>query len=268
MVEFSVAMVQMPCKEGNREDNFRYAREMLANHRSESPREFILFPELFSIGFRYADYSDLRPGVPGPTTEFLQELAEEYAAYTIATDIERSDTKYFNTLIIANPEGRIIGKYRKMHPFQEEKEIFDGGDTAIIVEAGKVKVGLQICYDVRFPEISRNLAAHGAELLLIPAAFPDPRASHWDTLVMARAIENQVYVTATNRVGWGFDGKTYFGHSQFVDPWGVRGTRINSDIFVFKQKGDTDMIREVRKQITCWQDRVPDRYDSIDILKE
>ncbi|MFW9921214.1 MAG: nitrilase-related carbon-nitrogen hydrolase [Candidatus Thorarchaeota archaeon] len=268
MVDFSVALVQMPCNEGNREDNFSYAKEMLENHKTESSREFILFPELFSIGFRYSDYSKLGVGIPGPTTEFLQDIAEEHSAYVAATDIESTGTKYHNTLVMVNPKGRVIATYRKMHPFQDEQDVFEGGNTAVIVEAGNIKVGLQICYDVRFPELSRLLAGYGADLLLLPAAFPDPRAAHWDNLVMARAIENQVYIAATNRVGWGYDGKTYFGHSQFVDPWGVRSTRINSDIFVFRNKGDTDMIREVRKQITCWQDRVPDKYEKIEVSKE
>jgi len=268
MVDFSVALVQMPCKEGNREDNFNYAKEMLVGHTTQTAAEFILFPELFAIGFRYSDYENLGPGMPGKTTEFLQEIAEEYSAYVAATDIESAGTKYYNKLVLVNPKGKVIASYRKMHPFQNEKEVFQGGDTAVIIESGKIKVGLQICYDVRFPELSRTLAANGAELLLIPAAFPDPRAVHWDSLVQARAIENQVYVAATNRVGWGFDSKTYFGHSQFIDPWGVRSTRINSDISVFKNRGDTSMIQEVREQITCWQDRVPSHYDSIEFHKE
>ncbi len=268
MVDFSVALIQMPCKEGNREDNFSYAREMLANHRTETAKEFILFPELFAIGFRYSDYSNLGVGVPGPTTEFLQQIAEEHSAYVAGTDIESAGSRYYNTMVMVSPKGRVIAEYRKMHPFQDEKDVFQGGTTGVLVEAGSIKVGLQICYDVRFPELSRLLAEKGAEILLLPAAFPDPRGAQWDNLVMARAIENQVYVAATNRVGGSFNGKTYFGHSQFVDPWGVRCSRINSDIFVFKKTGDTDMIRDVREQITCWYDRVPEHYNAIEILKE
>ncbi len=267
-MDFSVSLVQMSCIEGNRKENFKNASEMLSNHKSPTSREFIVLPELFAIGFRYSDYEKEGPGIPGPTTEFIQTLAEEHSAYVVGTDIERTDEKYFNTLVMSSPKGKIVAKYSKMHPFQSEKDVFAGGGSLVIVEVGGVKVGLEICYDIRFPELTRTLALHGAELVLIPAAFPDPRAPHWDTLVMARAIENQIYVAATNRMGGAYDDKTYFGHSQIVDPWGVRLTRLNTDMTVFSNKGDTDMIREVRNQITCYQDRTPEYYDSVTILKE
>ncbi len=267
-LDFSVALVQMPCKEGNREENFRLAKEMLAQHKTSANREFIILPELFAIGFRYSDYERAGPGILGATSDFIQQVAEEHSAYVVATDIESAGEKYFNTLMVANPHGNLVATYRKLHPFQDEKNTFQGGDTGVVMDAGGIKVGLEICYDVRFPELTRSLATNGAELIIMPAAFPDPRSQHWDTLVMARAIENQVYFAAVNRVGFGFDGKTYFGHSQLVDPWGVRRTRINSDVAVFVNKGDTSMISDVREQITCWQDRVPERYDQIQFMRE
>jgi predicted amidohydrolase len=258
----------MSCIEGKREENFKNTSEMLSDHKTKTAIEFIVLPELFAIGFRYTDYNEVGPGVPGPTAEFIQNLAEEHSAYVVGTDIEQTGKKYFNTLVMASPKGKIVAEYRKMHPFQSEKDVFAGGESLVIVEIGGIKVGLEICYDVRFPEITRTLALNGAELVLIPAAFPDPRAQHWDTLVRARAIENQIYVAATNRMGWAFDNKTYFGHSQIVDPWGVVLNRLNTDMTVFSNKGDTDMISEVRNQITCFQDRTPDYYDSVTILKE
>lgn len=267
-MDFSVALVQMPCKEGKREDNFSYAREMLQDHKSQGNTEFIIFPELFAIGFRYSDYAAEGPGVPGPTTEFVQEVSEEYSAYALATDIEHAGTKWYNTLVMSSPKGKIIASYRKLHPFQDEREVFEGGDSAVIVKASGINIGLEICYDIRFPELSRLLALNGAEVILIPAAFPDPRAPHWDTLLKARAIEDQVYIAACNRVGMGYNGKTYFGHSQVVDPWGERLTRINTDQTIFTTSGDTAMIEDVRRQITCYQDRVPERYSNVRALDE
>lgn len=267
-MDFTVTMIQMPCKEGDRKANFNNVEEMLADHRSNASVNFILLPELFAIGFRYSDYEKCGAGVPGITAEFIQRLAEEHSAYVIGTDIERSESKYLNTLVMANPKGRLLASYSKIHPFQNEKDVFMGGDSMVIVEIGNMKVGLEICYDIRFPEITRAMALEGAEIILIPAAFPDPRAPHWNTLLMARAIENQIYIAATNRMGFGFDGKTYFGHSQMVDPWGVRLTRINSDMAVFTSSGDTEMINDVRKQITCYMDRVPEHYESVKTVKE
>ena len=258
----------MTCLEGNRERNFELARMMLAEKRTDRNREFILLPELFAIGFRHTDYSKLGPGIPGPTSEFIEELAEEQSAYVAGTGIERAGEKWFNTLVMASPEGRIIAHYRKVHPFQEEKDTFLGGDHLAMVEAGGMKIGLQICYDVRFPEVSRRLALEGAELMIFPAAFPDPRSAHWDSLVQARAIENQVYVAAANRVGPAFDNKTYFGHSHLVDPWGVRLLRLDSDEGVKTTTGDTAMIPSVREQITCYQDRAPESYEEIEFFNE
>ncbi|MFX1606295.1 MAG: nitrilase-related carbon-nitrogen hydrolase, partial [Promethearchaeota archaeon] len=159
--------------------------------------------------------------------------------------------------------GKVSGTYRKIHPFQEERDVFMGGDMLAIFDCSGIKVGVQICYDIRFPEVTRKLALEGAELVLVPAAFPDPRGEHWNTLVRARAIENQLYVAATNRIGFGFDGKTYFGHSQMVDPWGVVLGRRSSEERLITSEGNTEMIHTVRSQVTCYDDIAPSGYDNI-----
>ncbi|MFX1542489.1 MAG: nitrilase-related carbon-nitrogen hydrolase [Promethearchaeota archaeon] len=266
-MKLQLTLVQMPCVEGDREANYEWARGLLQNHKSTENLEFIVLPELFDIGFRYEDYSEAGAGIPGPTSVFVQNLAEEYSSYVVGTGLEGTESLFFNTLVVASPEGKTIGTYRKIHPFQSEREVFAGGNMLTLLDIKGVKVGVEICYDVRFPEVSRKLALEGAELILIPAAFPDPRVAHWDNLVMARAIENQLFVAAANRVGPSFDGKTYFGHSQVVDPWGVRFTRINSENEVFTSQIDTAMIKSVREQITCYADMAPEGYDKAQWFK-
>lgn len=262
-MEFSMTLAQMPCMEGNREHNFGNARLILDRYKPGKGVQFILFPELFAIGFRHEDYLKEGPGVPGPTAEFLSSVAEEYGAYTVGTGIEKDDDKYFNTLVLAKPGGEVSGTYRKIHPFQEERDVFKGGDTMAIFDCSGIKVGVQICYDIRFPEVTRKLALEGAELVLVPAAFPDPRSEHWNTLLRARAIENQLYVAAVNRIGFGFDGKTYFGHSQVIDPWGVVLGRRNTEERLITTEGNTEMIESVRSQITCYADIAPAGYEKI-----
>ena len=259
-----VTLVQIPCVEGNREHNFKKARLLLENHNSSESVEFIVLPELFAMGFRHEDYATYGPGVPGPTNHFLEDLAEEYSAYAIASVIEKEGPKYYNTLVIANPSGNTLGLYRKIHPFQEEKDVFSGGNKIVLFSTHGIKVGVQICYDVRFPEVTRKLALEGAQLILMPAAFPDPRSAHWNTLVQARAIENQCYFAAVNRIGCSFDGKTFFGHSQVVDPWGVVLNRPNSEERLISITGDTSCIESVRSQITCFIDRSPVGYDDVE----
>ncbi len=267
-MRLQLTLVQMPCVEGDRQANYEWTRGLLKNHKSTEGLEFIVLPELFDIGFRYEDYGEAGPGIPGPTSEFIQVLAEEHSSYIIGTGLEKAESLFFNTLVMASPKGKIIGTYRKIHPFQSERDVFVGGNAATLFDIKGVKVGVEICYDVRFPEISRKLALAGAELILMPAAFPDPRSAHWDNLVMARAIENQLFVAAANRVGPAFDGKTYFGHSQVVDPWGVRLTRINSENEVFTSSVDTAMIQSVREQVTCFADIAPEGYDKIQWFRE
>lgn len=267
-LDFGVCLVQMPCVEGDREANFEKARWLLQDYVPTTDREFIVLPELFAVGFRHTDYDKIGPGVPGPTQEFLERLAEEKGAYVVATDIEQHDEKYFNTLVVASPSGKTVATYRKLHPFQEERHIFAPGDSLTLLDAKGIKVGVQICYDLRFPEVTRKLVLEGAELILIPAAFPDPRSHHWNALLMGRAVENQVYVAATNRMGMGFDGKIYFGHSQFIDPWGVRPTRPNSEERVILENGNTMAVRSVREQITCFQDRNESGYEKVILFRD
>ncbi|MFW9793234.1 MAG: nitrilase-related carbon-nitrogen hydrolase [Candidatus Thorarchaeota archaeon] len=267
-LQFTITLVQMHSEEGNRETNFKRARSLLNQHIPWKGVQFILLPELFAIGFRHADYKKEGPGVPGPTTDFICSIAEEHQTYTIGTGIEKSGEKFHNTLVMAKPTGEVYGTYSKIHPFQEERDVFVGGKVMTMFDCSGIKVGTEICYDVRFPEVTRKLALEGAEIVLIPAAFPDPRSAHWNTLIRARAIENQLYVAATNRIGFGFDGKTYFGHSQMVDPWGVVLTRLNSEERIITIEGDTDMIKSVRSQITCYADIAHSGYDNIQWFRE
>jgi predicted amidohydrolase len=257
----------MSCIEGNREENFSKARMLIKDLDKFKGLQFIVLPELFAIGFRYEDY-EVESRLPTNTLDFMKEIAVDKQSYVVATDIEPHEGMFYNTMMMVNPEGQLLGEYRKIHPFHSEKDVFKGGDQVVLFELNQLRVGVQICYDLRFPEVSRQLAAQGAELIIIPAAWPDPRGHHWDTLLLARAIENQVYVAACNRVRTGFDGKTFFGHSQLVDPWGVRLTRVNSEERIVVEKGDTAMLDSVRATVTCWQDIPEDGYDKVVTFRE
>ncbi len=227
-----------------------------------------MLPELFAMGFRHDDYKKEGAGVPGPTMDFIRSIAKEHQAYTVGTGIEKTGNKFHNTLVMAKPDGELHGTYSKIHPFQEERDVFAGGNVIAMFECSGINVGVEICYDIRFPEVTRRLALEGAEIVIVPAAFPDPRSEHWNTLVRARAIENQLFIAAANRIGHGFDGKTYFGHSQMVDPWGVLLNRLNTEERIITTQADTEMIKSVRSQITCYADIAPSGYDDVHWFKE
>jgi predicted amidohydrolase len=167
-------------------------------------------------------------------------------------------------MAVFNSRGELTGKYRKSHlytcaPVHEER-CFGAGNSLAVVEIGGFKCGLMICYDLRFPEMSRALALKGAEVLLISSAWLTPRVAHWDMLLRARAIENQVYVAGCNRTGT--DGGTGFcGSSAIVDPYGITVAAAATDreeLLVGEITRET--IQWVRGRMPVFNDRRADLY--------
>ena len=122
VMDFTVTLIQMSCKEGDRESNFARAREFLKNHKPSEGVDFIVLPELFAIGFRHEDYDQEGAGVPGSTSEFLSEIAKEHGAYVFATDVEKNGEKYYNTLAAANPSERFTRSKRSVMYLMEEPQ--------------------------------------------------------------------------------------------------------------------------------------------------
>lgn len=167
-----------------------------------------------------------------PMIPFFQNLARELNI-TISVgslSIKVADDRMVNRSYFINSSGEIQAHYDKIHLFDvtlpngdqyRESDLFDAGDTPVLVDHPFGKIGLSICYDVRFPYLFREYALHGAALLLIPAAFTVPTGmAHWHTLMRARAIENGCYVVAAAQVGTHDGGRTTYGHSVIIDPWG------------------------------------------------
>lgn len=207
-----VLLAQMDIKLGDKRHNLNRAIDVLNSY----PADLYLFPELFTTGFDYPRRNELAESLEGETVKALAEACE--GSIVGGTILEKGGKKVYDTFVLVSDEG-IIGSYRKIHPFKDEKEHFGSGKEAVVIDTKVGKLGLSTCYDVRFPELYRKLMKNGAQVALISAEFPVPRQAHWDTLVKARAIENQFFAMAVNRVG--VDGKgEYFGSSQVVDPWG------------------------------------------------
>jgi N-carbamoylputrescine amidase len=131
----------MPCVEGERKINFDKASALLDEVANVEYTEFVLLPELFAIGFRHEDYAKVGAGIPGETSLFLEKLAEERGAYVLASGIEAAGSKFYNTLVVTSPTGKTIAKYSKIHPFQEEKDVFRGGEEIVLLEVSGIKVG-------------------------------------------------------------------------------------------------------------------------------
>lgn len=178
--------------------------------------DIVILPELFNTGFYKHNYESVEP--LEEELSLLLKISQQKDIMVITGVAEREGDDLYNSAVIIH-KGRIIGKYRKTHlfPLTDEKKYFKAGDKLEVFETPFGKVGLLICYEVRFPELSRKLIKMGAEIIAIPAEFPKERIEHWRVLLQARAIENQVFVAGVNCVEGDLD---YGGHSMLVDPMG------------------------------------------------
>lgn len=197
--------------------------------------EFILLPEAFN--FRGAtDQRDVLAAVaediPGESTRPLLSIARRHRVFILAGTIcekTPASKKFYNTSVLINPRGHILARYRKMHLFEavidqtviKEARHFLPGTKTALAAVGPFKVGMSVCYDVRFPSLYEDYAAAGAHVFCVPSAFTKKTGqAHWETLLRARAIENLCYVLAPNQTGKDSRGVSSYGHSMIVGPWG------------------------------------------------
>jgi predicted amidohydrolase len=177
---------------------------------------------------------------------------------------ERVGGDIYNTALVLGPKGERIAKYRKTHlitaePVCEQNTIRPGDALALCDIAG-FRAGLMTCYDIRFPELARKLVLAGAEILIVPAAFPRTRIMHWEALGVCRAIENQVYVAAVNRVGTD-EGLTFGGSSRLLDPYGdVLASASETDETLLVGEVTRERLTEVRNGLKVFADRRPELY--------
>ncbi|MCQ1535618.1 carbon-nitrogen family hydrolase [Methanosarcina sp. KYL-1] len=178
------------------------------------------------------------------------------------TEENKNSFLYYN-LGFCFESGALAGTYRKTHPFKTENCYFSRGNSIepITLKTRGLKVGFEICYELRFPEIARKLALAGSDILVTTAAFPNPRSEHWKTLVKARAIENQVPHIACNRIGKAPEA-IYFGSSMVVDAWGEVKAYAGHKECVIVHDLDLDGKDEIRKSIPVFEDRRAELYFS------
>lgn len=205
-----------------------------------------------------------------PFINKMKELAKEYKVNLIpGSFVEKAPgDKVQNTSIFINRDGEIIGKYRKIHLFDaasyKESAYVSPGNEMCLIDADFGRIGLMVCYDLRFPELARSMCLHGAEMIIVPAMFPSgqplpTRVDDWDLLIRSTALTNLTYVVASNQFG-SVHNDNPFGRSGIVDP---RGTVIASaggrEDIVFGSI-DLDYQNQVRKNLAVWENRRPDVY--------
>jgi predicted amidohydrolase len=185
------------------------------------------------------------------------------------TERREGRAKPSNTSLVFDPEGALVAVYRKIHLFDvevggviyRESEAEEPGEEPVVAEAEDWKIGLSVCYDVRFPELYRILALEGAELVTVPAHFTTPTGrDHWHVLLRARAIENQCYVAAAAQVGETLRGKPAYGRSLIADPWGIVVAQAPDEATVIAAELDRGRLQEIRTKLPSLANRQADAY--------
>jgi predicted amidohydrolase len=253
-------------------DNIERAERLVARAASTGA-DLVLLPEKWN-GTGPADFmrANAESLEDGETVEAMSGWARAHGITLVGGSIvERREgrEKLSNTSVVFDPEGEIAAVYRKIHMFDvevgghiyRESETEEPGDGPATVEAEGWKLGLTVCYDVRFPELYRILALEGCEAVTVPAAFTlFTGKDHWEVLLRARAVENQCYVIAANQWGSFADGKAAYGRSMIVDPWGIVLAQAADEDTVISAELDRRRLEDVRRSLPLLANRQPAAY--------
>ena len=258
-MDITAAAIQFTVQQGDLDANLAYVRQALARVADQGAQLAVL-PEMWSSGFAYKNLTELAQRTAAVVAE-LQELSARHKLVIIGSQPEPADDgRAYNTAHVID-NGSISARYRKLHLFSllGEDKAFKGGDGWCLAETSLGKVGVIICYDLRFPELSRRLALEGARVICVPAQWPKPRQEHWRTLLRARAIENQLYVVSANACG-PIGKLEFFGMSMVIDPKGevlADAGDLQTEIVV---PLSWEAMDAWRAQIPCFNDRRPELY--------
>jgi deaminated glutathione amidase len=264
----AIQMSSTPDKEEN-----KVKAEALIRGAVSAGADLVALPELWSCHGLDKVYRENAEPVPGPTTEFMGDLARELGVYLLGGSIlegEPGARRLSNTSTLFDPAGEMRAVYRKIHLFDvkvSDREYLESaniapGNEIVTAKAGAATLGLSVCYDVRFPELYRLLALRGAEILAVPAAFTlQTGKDHWELLLRARAVENQAFVVAPAQWGQKADGRWTYGRSMIVDPWGtVLATCPDRDGYALATL-DLDFLDRFRAEFPAFANRRPEAYD-------
>lgn len=258
------SIYQMDIFPGDPERNRCKVKEWVKREVETNNPDTIVLPEMWTTAYTL-DELDKYADINGePTKSFLENLAQKFNVNIIGGSVaNKVNDKFYNSSFVFDRSGKLVYEYDKVHlvPMLNEHKYLSGGQhTPEVFELEGVKMGLIICYDLRFPEIIRTLALEGAQVLHIVAEWPDARTNHWINLQLARAIENQMYVISSNRVG-DYDGVRFCGNSLVIDPWGdvlKQGSEDKEETLAIQL--NLEKVKQVRNDVPIFTSRVPNLY--------
>ena len=257
---YSIALAQLDLERADPESNLLKAQDAV-HKAADQGAELLLLPELWSSGFDLAQARLYASPMEKGWFEKMRELAVDHQIAVGGSLIEERNGRLYNTFALYARDGKLLGSYHKVHLFQmlQEDVYFEGGKQISVVDAPWGKVGLTICYDLRFPEIFRSYAVQGAELILLVAEWPRRRIEHWKTLLQARAIENQCFIAAVNKTGFSQDTELG-GNSAIINPMGEFLVTGGLEEGLLQAEINLEEVGKVRRWMPVFEDRRPDIY--------
>ncbi len=261
MNKLSISLGQMRIALGQVDENFDRARQLIAQ-ASERASDLVILPELWTSGYDLGNAMAYADVMNTGSFARLSALAEEYRIAIYGSALERAKGAALNGAALHAADGRLAGVYRKIHLFRlfDEHLWLGEGASASALDMPWGVTGLAICYDLRFPELFRRYAVQdGAKLMLLCAEWPLARVEHWRALLIARAIENQCFIAATNSCGE-TGGTVFGGHSMIIDPWGQTLVEGGEYEALLTAEIDLREVDRVRQTIPVFEDRRPDAY--------
>jgi nitrilase len=245
--------------------------EKLIKTAVQQEAELVVLPENFAImGLSEMDKVAIAeaPG-EGPVQQFLSQQARKHEIWIVGGTIPIASNvtgKVFSASLLYNDKGDMVARYDKIHLFDvvleaskesyNESETIEPGDDVVVVDTPFGKLGMAICYDLRFPELFRAMADVGMEICVLPSAFTSLTGkAHWESLLRARAIENLCYMVAPDQGGYHINGRETHGDSMIIDPWGVVLNRLPHGTGVVVSDIDLEKLRKTRKNFPALQHR-------------
>ncbi len=263
-MQCTVSIAQMDVAPGEIDRNLDRGRALIAE-AADRGSSLICFPEMWTTGLGCTGATGARECAAAQ--QAIADAAARNAIWISSPMLQvASDGRRFNTSLLFAPDGSLAAAYHKIHlfsPFHEERSV-TAGSSLCLADTPWGLSGLAVCYDLRFPELFRSYALGGVVVQICSAAFPHPRSAHWQVLTRARAIENQFFMLAVNRVGSetiGAQGSVSFcGLSAVIDPWGCVVVEADERECLLTAHLDTAVCQQARNAIPVLKDRKPDAY--------
>lgn len=270
MEKIKIAAIQMSTV-ADKMENVRTVKAYLEKIKDENP-DFVILPEMFCCPYQTENFPIYAEEEGGPIWQQLSAYAKQYGVYLIGGSMPEKDAEgnVYNTCYVFDREGKQIGKHRKVHLFDidvkggqtfKESDTLTAGDSDTVFDTEFGKIGVMLCFDIRFPELSRMMVNDGARIVFVPAAFNMTTGpAHWELSFRTRALDNQIYMVGCAPARDVSAGYISWGHSIVTDPWGRVIDRLDEKKGILLAELDMDYEEQVREELPLLKSRRKDIY--------